>query len=71
MAETLQTAVTSGELQGAGFRFCIVVSRFNSFITDRLLTAAMDALERSGVKAKGFDVTRPRQLVRWSQKKMR
>jgi 6,7-dimethyl-8-ribityllumazine synthase len=29
----------------AGFRFALVVSRFNSFITDRLLAGAVDALE--------------------------
>jgi 6,7-dimethyl-8-ribityllumazine synthase len=32
-------------------RFVIVVSRFNSFITDRLLAGAMDALTRSGAAA--------------------
>jgi len=29
----------------AGLRFALVVSRFNSFITDRLLAGALDALE--------------------------
>ncbi|MGH9416722.1 MAG: 6,7-dimethyl-8-ribityllumazine synthase [Terriglobales bacterium] len=32
----------------AGFGFAIVVSRFNAFITDRLLASALDALERLG-----------------------
>ncbi len=32
----------------AGLRFALVVSRFNSFITDRLLAGAMDALEAAG-----------------------
>jgi len=32
-------------------RFVIVVSRFNSFITDRLLAGAMDALTRTGAAA--------------------
>ena len=32
----------------AGLQFAIVVSRFNSFITDRLLAGAVDALEASG-----------------------
>ncbi|HLJ24195.1 MAG TPA: 6,7-dimethyl-8-ribityllumazine synthase [Candidatus Acidoferrales bacterium] len=32
----------------AGLRFALVVSRFNSFITDRLLAGAVDALESSG-----------------------
>jgi len=32
-------------------RFVIIVSRFNSFITDRLLAGAMDALTRTGAAA--------------------
>ena len=32
----------------AGLRFALVVSRFNSFITDRLLAGAVDALEAAG-----------------------
>jgi 6,7-dimethyl-8-ribityllumazine synthase len=32
----------------AGLQFAIVVSRFNSFVTDRLLAGAVDALEASG-----------------------
>jgi len=46
----------SGELNAAGLRFAIAVSRFNSFITERLLTAALDALERAGAASKGVDV---------------
>jgi 6,7-dimethyl-8-ribityllumazine synthase len=46
----------SGELNAAGLRFGIVVSRFNNFITDRLLAAAVDALERSGAGSKDVDV---------------
>ncbi|MFY9562541.1 MAG: 6,7-dimethyl-8-ribityllumazine synthase [Terriglobales bacterium] len=37
-----------GDLNGAGKRFAIVVSRFNAFITDRLLQGAQDGLRRSG-----------------------
>jgi 6,7-dimethyl-8-ribityllumazine synthase len=39
----------------AGFRFALVVSRFNSFITDRLLAGAVDALRVAGADAE--DVT--------------
>lgn len=39
-------------------RFGIAVSRFNSFITERLLVAALDALERAGAKSKDVDVVR-------------
>jgi 6,7-dimethyl-8-ribityllumazine synthase len=35
-----------------------VVSRFNSFITDRLLEGALDALRRHGVEEKGITVVR-------------
>jgi 6,7-dimethyl-8-ribityllumazine synthase len=37
-----------GKLEAKGSRFAIVVSRFNSFIGDRLLAGAIDALERNG-----------------------
>ena len=33
-----------GELSAEGLRFAVVVSRFNSFITDRLLAGALDAI---------------------------
>jgi len=38
-----------GLLQDTGGSFAIVVSRFNSFITERLLEGALDALNRHGV----------------------
>ncbi len=56
MAEKLQPGVIHGELSGAGLRFGIVVSRFNSFITDRLRAAAVDALERAGARSGDVDV---------------
>lgn len=39
-----------------GLRFALVVSRFNSFITDRLLAGAVDALEASGANAEDIVV---------------
>src|SRR5713101_2182542 len=56
MAEKLQPGKMEGGLSAAGFRFGIVVSRFNSFITERLLAAAADALERAGAVSKDVDV---------------
>jgi len=56
MTERIQPSKTQGELRGAGLRFGIVVSRFNSFITERLLSAAVDALERAGAGSKDVDV---------------
>ena len=58
MAEKLQPRSIHGELTASGLRFGIVVSRFNSFITDRLLAAAVDALERSGAASESVDVIR-------------
>jgi 6,7-dimethyl-8-ribityllumazine synthase len=37
-----------GKLQAKGFRFGIVLSRFNDFISERLLEGALDALSRLG-----------------------
>src|SRR5215813_8798239 len=48
----------SGELGAAGMRFGIAVSRFNGFITERLLAAALDALERAGAANGDVDVAR-------------
>ncbi len=47
-----------GELQAKGLRFCIVISRFNDFITSRLLDGAMDALVRHGAEEKDISVTK-------------
>ena len=58
MAEKLQPGKIEGGLSATGFRFGIVVSRFNSFITERLLAAAVDALERAGAASKDVDVVR-------------
>jgi 6,7-dimethyl-8-ribityllumazine synthase len=40
--------IIEGTLDAKGCRFAIVISRFNSFISDRLLSGAIDALERHG-----------------------
>ena len=45
-----------GRLLGEGLRFGIVVSRFNEFITTRLLEGAEDALLRHGVTEDGIEV---------------
>mgnify|MGYP001127079701 CR=1 FL=1 len=45
-----------GTLLGAGLRFGVVLSRFNDFITTRLLEGAEDALLRHGVKEKNIEV---------------
>ena len=45
-----------GNLVGTGKTFGIVVSRFNSFITKRLLEGAQDCLVRHGTKENDIDV---------------
>ena len=49
-------AVFSAQLTGVGLRMAIVVSRFNEFITGRLLSGAQDALQRHGVDPGAIDV---------------
>ncbi len=39
-----------GDFQAASARYAIVVARFNSFVVDKLLEGALDALRRHGVK---------------------
>jgi 6,7-dimethyl-8-ribityllumazine synthase len=41
--------VMEGKLAGEGLKIAMVVSRFNSFITERLLEGALDCLRRHGV----------------------
>jgi 6,7-dimethyl-8-ribityllumazine synthase len=45
-----------GNLVGEGLKFALVVSRFNEFITGKLLAGATDALSRHGVKEDDLDV---------------
>src|SRR3970282_1612920 len=47
-----------GDLSAKGLRLAIVVSRFNSFITERLLSGALDALARAGADEKKIEVVR-------------
>ncbi len=47
-----------GHLKGDGKKFGIVVARFNSFISEKLLEGALDSLLRSGVAEADIDVVR-------------
>lgn len=47
-----------GDLNGAGHKVGIVVSRFNDFITGRLLDGAVDCLLRHGVKDADIEVVK-------------
>lgn len=48
--------VYEGTLNGDGLKFGIVVSRFNNFVTEKLLAGALDALKRHGVNLDAVDV---------------
>ena len=50
--------VHEGNLVGQGLRFAIVVSRFNSLVTEQLLSGALDALRRHGVEEGHVEVYR-------------
>jgi 6,7-dimethyl-8-ribityllumazine synthase len=45
-----------GKLQAKGLKIGIVVSRFNSFLTDRLLEGALDALDKLGAEPADISV---------------
>jgi 6,7-dimethyl-8-ribityllumazine synthase len=45
-----------GELQAKGLKFAIVVSRFNDFITNKLLDGAVEALLKHGAEKQNIEV---------------
>lgn len=47
-----------GQLSANGLRFGLVVGRFNSLITDKLLEGALDCLRRHGAQDAGFEIAR-------------
>lgn len=47
-----------GNLRAEGKKFGIIVSRFNSFIAERLLEGALDTLTRSGAAGDDIEVAR-------------
>lgn len=50
--------ILEGQLNAAGLKVAIVVGRFNSLITDRLLTGALDALARTGGAEEDLEIIR-------------
>jgi 6,7-dimethyl-8-ribityllumazine synthase len=50
--------VYEGHLQASGLKFAVLVSRFNSFVTERLLDGALDALRRSGAREEDIEIVR-------------
>ncbi len=47
-----------GELKGEGLKFVLVVSRFNDFITTKLVEGALDQLLRHGVKEEDITIVK-------------
>ena len=54
----MSSRVIEGHLSAAGLKFAIVVSRFNSFITERLVGGAVDALTRAGCNPDEIDIVK-------------
>lgn len=50
--------VFEGKISAEGLKFALVVSRFNDFISDRLLSGALDALVRHGAKEEDIHVVK-------------
>ena len=48
--------VYEGKLIGTGLRFGIVISRFNEFITNKLLSGALDVLSRHDVSDEAIEI---------------
>jgi 6,7-dimethyl-8-ribityllumazine synthase len=51
-------SVYEGSLVATGLKFAVVVSRFNSLVTEQLLSGALDALRRHGADEAAIDVYR-------------
>jgi 6,7-dimethyl-8-ribityllumazine synthase len=52
----LQPEIHQGRLNAEGFRFAIIASRWNDFLTSRLVEGALDALERLGADEKAVEL---------------
>ena len=50
--------VYEGQLHIQDAKFCLVVSRFNSFIVEQLLNGAIDALSRHGIDKQSIEIVR-------------
>jgi len=50
--------IIEGNLLATGKRFALIVSRFNDFISEKLLSGAIDALKRSGARDEDLDIVK-------------
>jgi 6,7-dimethyl-8-ribityllumazine synthase len=58
MKREIHARETRGSAAAAGLRFGMVVARFNSFITERLLAGALDALRAAGASDAKIEIVR-------------
>jgi 6,7-dimethyl-8-ribityllumazine synthase len=58
MSESFTPKQIRPNANAVGLRFALVVSRFNSFITERLLAGALGALEAAGAAEENIEVVR-------------
>ena len=54
----MTTKTIEGDLRVQNARFCLVVSRFNSFVVESLLSGAVDALKRHGADESDLSIVR-------------
>ena len=54
----MASKIIGGDLSAKKLRFAIIVGRFNSFVTDRLLSGALDALTRSGCPEENIEIVK-------------
>ena len=47
-----------GQLEASGLHFAIVVSKYNEFVTSRLLAGALDVLTKAGADEKAIEIAR-------------
>lgn len=52
----MQPKIHQGRLNAEGFRFALVVSRWNDFLTSKLTEGALDALERLGADETAVEI---------------
>jgi len=50
--------IYEGDLQVKGAQFCLIVSRFNSFVVESLLSGAVDTLKRHGADENNLQIVR-------------
>ncbi|HEY2930155.1 MAG TPA: 6,7-dimethyl-8-ribityllumazine synthase [Acidobacteriota bacterium] len=50
--------IIEGDLKSSGFRFALIISRFNSLLTSQLEQGALDALRRTGAQEQDIEIVR-------------